>query len=111
MNNHILICLFSKLSGLLKARLSGGIILEYDDKKGRAFIQVRNYFEVNSVIEIMSPTKGTRLVKVEEMFNDLDESIEVARHPMQILSFNSDYIEPSSIVRIVEKPKKVEELV
>lgn len=32
-NNHILIYLFSKLSGFFKERLSCGIILEYENKE------------------------------------------------------------------------------
>lgn len=60
-------------------------VLNYDETKGMAKIEQRNYFKVGETIEIFSPQHDNFVIKVEELYNEDKELIDVANHPMEVL--------------------------
>ena len=62
-----------------------GMVLEYDVDKNMALIEQRNYFEIGDTIEIVSPKKIFTISKVDVLFDEEMNPIDVARHPLQKL--------------------------
>lgn len=60
-----------------------GIIIDYKDNM--AIIEQRNYFKVGDIIEIFGPKKEPIKLKIEKMYDEENNSIEIARHPKQII--------------------------
>lgn len=66
-----------------------GLGVAYDSDKKIATIEQRNYFKVGSKIEIFNPSGIKFEMVVEEMTDEDGITIEVARHPKQILKIKS----------------------
>ncbi len=62
-----------------------GVVLDYDEKTNIATIEQRNYFGVGDEIEIFSPKHETICLTVKEIFDEDNNSIDVVRHPKQII--------------------------
>jgi putative protease len=77
-----------------------GLGVDYDEKTSIATIEQRNYFKVGSEIEVFNPS-GTRFTcKVEDLFNEDHEAIDIARHPKQILKLHvPQKVEPYAMIR------------
>lgn len=60
-------------------------VLDYNEETGEAMIESRNYFKVGDTIEIFSPVHDNIIIKVERLYNEDHEEIEVSNHPMDIL--------------------------
>ena len=77
-----------------------GLGVNYDEKTQLATIEQRNYFKVGSEIEVFNPS-GTRFTcKVEDLFNEEHEAIDIARHPKQILKLHvPQKVEPYAMIR------------
>lgn len=58
-----------------------GIVLDYDENTKIATIEQRNYFKIGDKIEIFGPNRKPFTYIIEEIFDENQESIEVARHP------------------------------
>ena len=66
-----------------------GIVLDYDVKTSLAKIEQRNYFKVNDVIEFFGPNK-TFTYEIKEIYDEDMNSIDIVRHPRQIIYLKVD---------------------
>lgn len=66
-------------------------VLGYDKDSKRAKIEQRNYFKVGDKIEIFSPSHSNIYFTVDKIYNEDNELVEVANHPMEILYVEIDY--------------------
>lgn len=62
-----------------------GVVLSYDAKTHLAKIEQRNYFSLQEEIEIFGPTTETFSMRIEEIYDEEGRSIDVVRHPKQIV--------------------------
>lgn len=62
-----------------------GLVLDYDEKTEVATIEQRNRIFVGDEIEVFSPNKEFFVQKIEDMWNENGEEIDVAPHPQQII--------------------------
>ncbi len=77
-----------------------GLVKDYDEKTQIATIEQRNYFEVGYEIEIFHPTGTESTFILEEMSDEQDEKLNVARHPKQILHIKVPFpVEPYAMLR------------
>lgn len=76
-----------------------GLVLDYKD--GVATIEQRNNFKVGDIIQAFGPNHETYEFKVEEILDEQDNSIEVARHPQMIVKLKIDKtLEKNDMLRI-----------
>ena len=66
-----------------------GIVLNYDDKLKVATIEQRNYFKKGDIVEIFSPVHDIITKKIDIIYDEDGNEIEVVRHPRQIVKINS----------------------
>ena len=64
-------------------------VLDYDPKTKTVKIEQRNNFTVNKPFEVLSP-KGTFTLSIDEMWDEQNEKVEIAKHAKQVLYFKSD---------------------
>ncbi|MFA5471340.1 MAG: U32 family peptidase [Acholeplasmataceae bacterium] len=77
-----------------------GLGVSYDEKEKIATIEQRNYFKIGSKIEIFNPSGKRFECVVEDLFDEDDQSIDVARHPKQLLKLHVPFeIEPYAMIR------------
>lgn len=77
-----------------------GLILDYEPKTGIAIVEQRNRMFVGDEIEIFGPNKKHFVQKIENMWNDENEEINVAPHPKQIIKIKVDKpVEKWDIIR------------
>ena len=62
-----------------------GLILDYDEKTSLATIEQRNYFKKGDKVNIFGPEKCDFDFVITDILNENNESIEIARHPKEIL--------------------------
>lgn len=80
-----------------------GIVLDYNDKLGEALVEQRNYFKKGDIVEIFGPNKDTIKIKIEDIFDENRNIIDVVRHPRQIVSIKCLYsLEKGDMIRISE---------
>lgn len=102
---------FDKLPGVNEQYFNGrqelsnqdflGLVLDYDKDKKLATIEVRNYFEIGNEVQFFGPNMETYNYKINKIYNEFDEEIEVARHPKSIVKLPVDIIlEENSMMRI-----------
>ena len=60
-------------------------VLDYNPNTKEALIESRNYFKLGDTIEIFSPVHDNIMIKVDKLYNENHEEIEVSNHPMDIL--------------------------
>ena len=78
-----------------------GVILEYNKETKIAKIEQRNYFKVGDTIEIFGPNIDDITMKLEEIFDENMENIDIVRHPKQIVYFKIDKeVFPNDLIRI-----------
>lgn len=66
-------------------------VLDYDEKTKLAKIEQRNYFKKGDRIEIFSPYHPHFSFMVEEIYNEENQEVQVANHPMEILYVKIDF--------------------
>lgn len=86
---------FDKLSGVNEEYWQGrtevsnqdflGLVLDYDDETNYATIEVRNYFKKGDEVQFIGPNIETFNYKINKIYNDQDEIIDVCRHPKSII--------------------------
>ena len=77
-----------------------GIVKDYDEKTKMATVEQRNYFKPNSKIEIFTPTE-TFYINIDEIFDEEDNLLDVARHPLQIIKFKCEKkLAPYDLLRL-----------
>ena len=75
------------------------LVLDYKD--GYALIEQRNNFKVGSTIEVFGPNLEPTKFIVEELINDKNEQVDVAKHPQEILKIKVPFIvQKNDIIRI-----------
>lgn len=78
-----------------------GIVLEYDEEKKLATIEQRNYFKKGDVVEIFGPNSSTISIKINEIFDEDDNIIDIVRHPKQIVKIKIEQkINKNDLMRI-----------
>ena len=78
-----------------------GVILEYDEESKLAKVEQRNYFKIGDNIEIFGPTIEDINIKIEEIFDEDMNLIDIVRHPKQIVYLKiNDKVFPNDLIRI-----------
>lgn len=78
-----------------------GLVVDYDEKNNMAIVESRNYFKVGDVVEFFGPNMETFTYKINTIYNDLDEEIEVSRHPKTLVKLPIPQIlEKNSMMRL-----------
>lgn len=78
-----------------------GLVVDYDEKNNMAIVESRNYFKVGNVVEFFGPNMETFTYKINTIYNDLDEEIEVSRHPKTLVKLPIPQIlEKNSMMRL-----------
>jgi len=78
-----------------------GVILEYNKETKIAKIEQRNYFKVGDTIEIFGPNIDDITMKIEEIFDENMDNIDIVRHPKQIVYISIDTeVFPNDLIRI-----------
>ncbi len=67
-----------------------GIVIDYDDNTKEVTLEQRNYFKIGDEVEFFGPNMETFNYTINNIKNEDNESIEVARHPRMIVKFNVD---------------------
>ncbi len=67
-----------------------GIVLDYDKETKKVTIEQRNYFLPNTNLEVFGPNHN-EIIKIGEIFDKDEVSLDAARHPRQIIHIYSDY--------------------
>lgn len=67
------------------------LVLDYDEKEKIATLTERNYFKVGDEVEIFTPDGKTYSFKIDNLFDEKMNQIDVARHPEEILKMKIDY--------------------
>lgn len=86
-----------------------GQVISYDGKLVKFY--ERNYFEVGDYIEIFTPSGDREVFKLEKLYDEVMNLVDVARHPDNIyyLEFNSKFdIVEYSMIKIVSRGNKDE---
>lgn len=102
---------FDKLPGVDEQYFNGrvevsnqdflGLVLDYDNKTNIATIEVRNYFKVGDEVQFFGPKIEPINYKINMIYNELDESIDVARHPKSIVKLKvKENLEKNVMMRI-----------
>jgi len=79
-----------------------GIVKAYDTETQMATVEQRNYFTPNSIIEVFT-SKESFNIKIDQIFDEEDNLLDVARHPLQIIKFKCDKkLEPYDLLRLGE---------
>lgn len=75
------------------------LVLDYND--GYATIEQRNNFKVGSTAEVFGPNLEPTKFIVEELINDKNEQVEVAKHPQEVLKIKVPFkVQKNDIIRI-----------
>lgn len=78
-----------------------GIVLDYDEKNKKLIIEQRNFFKKNDCVNIFSPSKKEYTFIIENMYDENDNKIDVARHPREIIKIDcNEKIEKNSLMRV-----------
>lgn len=77
-----------------------GLITSYDTEENIVTLVERNYFAVGDEVELFTPSGKVYSFVIEEMFDENMNSIEVARHPEEIIKLKvKGDITPYSMLR------------
>ena len=78
-----------------------GIVLNYDKENKLATVEERNYFKKDDEVEIFGPNKEIISLKLNEIYDENDNLIEIVRHPRQVVKIRIDsQVEPYDLIRI-----------
>lgn len=76
-----------------------GIILGYKDKY--MIVEQRNYFKVGDVVEIFGPNHNIITYKIDKIYDEDNNLIDIVNHPRQIVKLPIDYIvEKDDMIRV-----------
>jgi putative protease len=68
-----------------------GMVLDYDKETGLATVEQRNRMFLGDEIEIFGPGKDYFVQKIQDMWDNEGNEIEVAPHPQQIIKIKTDH--------------------
>ena len=76
-------------------------MLEYNKRKHLAKIEQRNYFKVGDTVEFFGPSINSKIIKIQEIFDEEFKSIDIVRHPRQIVYLKlKEEVYPNDLIRI-----------
>lgn len=81
-----------------------GLVLDYDEKTKIATIQQRNHFKLGQEVEFFGPNLKNFEQSVEEMWDEHNEPLDVARHPLQVVKIRVKH--PIQAYDIMRKENK-----
>ena len=67
-----------------------GIVLDYDEKNKLMTVEQRNYFKKGDIVEIFGPKLDTFDFKLEKIYDENNDLIDIVRHPKQIVKIKID---------------------
>ncbi len=80
------------------------LITGYDHENKMLIMKERNYFKLGDEVEIFTPSKEVYSFTVEEIYDEDNNKLDVARHPEQILKIKFDKeLEEYSMMRLKVK--------
>lgn len=83
-----------------------GIVLDYDSKTNIATVQQRNYFSAENIFEVLRFDGTTENFKINEIYDENHNVLDAARHPKQIVYFNTYVqLEKDNLIRIIKSSK------
>lgn len=78
-----------------------GIVLDYEEEHKLALVEMRNYFKIGDQAEIFGPNTEPYLFEIEQIYDENEDSIEVVRHPKQIVKiFLPIKVNPYDLIRL-----------
>lgn len=78
-----------------------GIVLAYNKKNHIATIEQRNYFKKGDVVEIFGPKHNIITYKINEIYDENNNIIDVVRHPKQVVKIKIDSeLEVDDMIRV-----------
>ena len=78
-----------------------GIVLDYEKEHKLALVEMRNYFKIGDQAEVFGPNTEPYLFKIEQIYDENEDSIEVVRHPKQIVKiFLPIKVNPYDLIRL-----------
>lgn len=78
-----------------------GIVLDYDKKNHEVILEQRNYFKKDDVVEFFGPNMDPFTFKIDKIFDENNEQIEIVRHPKQVVRIPiNQYLEVDCMMRI-----------
>lgn len=81
-----------------------GLIIDYDNANKCLVLKERNYFKVGDKVEIFTPDFKFYNYTVEKIYDENMNSLDVARHPEQILKLPfKESLPQYSMIRMLEK--------
>ena len=84
-----------------------GLIIGYDEELKALILKERNYFKIGDVVEIFTPNGDIYSYKIETIFNEENEKIEIARHPEEILKLPfPKKLQDYSMIRLIKREQK-----
>jgi U32 family peptidase len=67
-----------------------GLVLDYNEETGMVTLQQRNYFKPGDEVEFFGPEIENFTQKIEKIWDEEGQEIDVARHPLQVVTFKVD---------------------
>ena len=76
-------------------------VIDYDKKNKLVIVEQRNYFKKGDTVNIFGPSGFEKDLKIEKIYNENMEEVEIANHPKEILKIKADYFIPNnSMMRV-----------
>ena len=77
-----------------------GLVLDYDDETKMVTLQQRNYFKAGQEVEFFGPDIENFKMVIETIWDEKGREMDVARHPLQIVRFQSEVpLHPYNMMR------------
>lgn len=78
-----------------------GVVLDYDEKKGLALVEQRNYFKKGDLVEIFSPNGNIITYEINDIYDEDNNLIDIVRHPKQIVKIKiNETLHKYDLIRI-----------
>ena len=78
-----------------------GIVLDYNEKTKMATIEQRNYFKKGDIVEIFGPNHQTYTIKINKIYDENNNEIEIVRHPKEVVKIKiDDILYKDDIIRV-----------
>ncbi len=78
-----------------------GIVLSYNPETKLALIEQRNYFKIGDEVEFFGPNLDTTSYKIEKIYDENMEEIDIVRHPKQLVYLKLDFeVQKYDMIRI-----------
>ncbi|MEG2322091.1 MAG: U32 family peptidase [Bacilli bacterium] len=78
-----------------------GVVIDYDKDKKIATIEQRNYFKKGDVVEFFNYKQEVFTYKIEDIYDEDNNLIDIVRHPKQIVFLKTDFnLDINTLMRI-----------